>query len=139
MAENTLALLRYLSAEGSPVPTLTTYTRPTTVFYSYLGQFFIYSFTTAKIIYTALFLASIFFVTSTYKNPAPDDTVWSGQAKGAIAVVAGLVGTLLVPNVVAFLMRYVLHKGMSWFANEYSAIVLYAPAALLGANLPLFP
>ncbi|KAG5727720.1 hypothetical protein E4T56_gene20743 [Termitomyces sp. T112] len=135
MAENTLALLRYLSAEGSPIPTLTTYTRPTTVFYSYLGHFFIYSFTTAKIIYTSLFLACIFFITSTYKNPAPGGTVWSGQAKGALAVVAGLVGTLFVPNAVAFLLRYVLGKGMSWFANEYSAIVLYAPAALLGALL----
>ncbi|KAG6901677.1 hypothetical protein C0995_009232 [Termitomyces sp. Mi166 len=135
MAENTLALLRYLSAKGSPIPTLTTYTRPTTVFYSYLGHFFIYSFTTAKIIYTSLFLASIIFVASTYQNPTPGGTFWSGQARGAIAVVAGLMGTLLVPNVVAFLLRYVLGKGMSWFANEYSAIVLYAPAALLGALL----
>ncbi|KAG6889796.1 hypothetical protein C0992_004061 [Termitomyces sp. T32_za158] len=135
MAENTLALLRYLSAAGSPIPTLTTYTRPTTVYYSYLGQFFVYSFTTAKIIYTFLFLATFSFVTLTYKNPVSGGSIWSGQLRGVLAVIAGLIGTLLVPNFVAFVLRYVLGKGMSWFANEYSAIVLYAPPALLGALL----
>lgn len=134
MAENTLALLRYLSAEGSPIPTLTTYTRPTTVFYSYLGHFFIYSFKTAKIIYTFLFFVTISFVISTYKNPIPGGSLWSGQMQGVSAVIAGLIGTLLVPNAVAILLRYVLGKGMSWFPNEYSAIVLYAPPALLGAH-----
>ncbi|KAG6852571.1 hypothetical protein C0991_010900 [Blastosporella zonata] len=128
MAENTLALLRYLSAEGSPIPTLTTYTRPTTVFFAYLGYFFVYSFTTAKIIYTALFASSIVLVATTHKSS-------TGLWRGAVAVLAGVAGTVMVPNVVAFFLSYVLGKGMSWFAYEYSAIVLYAPAALLGALL----
>ncbi|KAF8075052.1 hypothetical protein FPV67DRAFT_1475846 [Lyophyllum atratum] len=139
MAENTLALLRFLSAAGSPIPTLTTYTRPTTVFFSYLGYFFIYSFTTAKILYTALLVASIALVRMAYKNPAPalrnSRGVWHEQARGMRAVIAGLVGCLLVPNVVALVMHRVLGKAMSWFSNEYSAVVLYAPTALLGALL----
>ncbi|KAF5379478.1 hypothetical protein D9615_006633 [Tricholomella constricta] len=138
MAENTLALLRYLSAAGSPIPTLTTYTRPTTVFFSYLGHFFIYSFTTAKVIYTALLAASIALVVATFQAPAPNGKrhgVWAEQARGMLAVVAGIVGCLFVPNVVAFIMSRVLGKAMSWFASEYSAIVLYAPAALLGTLL----
>ncbi|GLB41442.1 putative peptide hydrolase [Lyophyllum shimeji] len=139
MAENTLALLRYLSAAGSPIPTLTTYTRPTTVFFSYLGHFFIYSFTTAKIMYTALLVASIVLVVATYNDPAPalrkGRSVWSEQARGLRAVVAGLLGCVLVPNLVALVMMRVLGKGMSWFANEYSAMVLYVPAALLGTLL----
>ncbi|KAG6846676.1 hypothetical protein H0H93_012487 [Arthromyces matolae] len=132
MAENVLALLHYLSEEGSPIPDLTTYTPPTTVFFSYLGHFFIYSFTTAKILYTALFTASLAFVSLTYKSPVRGGSNWKALSQGTVAVIVGLFGTLLVPNVVAFLLSYVLGKGMSWFANEYSAIVLYAPAALFG-------
>ncbi|KAG5644249.1 hypothetical protein DXG03_008787 [Asterophora parasitica] len=134
MAENTLALLRYLSAEGSPIPTLTTYTRPSTVFFSYLGHFFIYSFTTAKVIYAALLAGSIGLVFATFKAPAPNGenhSVWAEQVRGIYAVLAGIAGCLFVPNLVAFIMKNVLGKAMSWFSSEYSAIVLYAPPALL--------
>ncbi|RDB27664.1 putative endoplasmic reticulum metallopeptidase 1 [Hypsizygus marmoreus] len=139
MAENTLELLRYLSSPGSAIPTLTTYKRPTTVFFSYLGYFFIYSFTTAKILYTVLLLASITLVGFTYVKPAAalrnGRGVWRAQVKGVAAIVAGTVGSFVVPNVVALIMRYGLGKGMSWFASEYSAIALYGPASLLGALL----
>lgn len=138
MAENALALLQYLSAAGSPIPTLTTYTRPTTVFFSHLGFFAIYSFTTAKIMYTALFASSLIFVLVTYVDPAPamkkGRGVWREQGRGMRAVIAGIIGSLLVPNIVAFIMKTVLGKGMSWFASQYSAIVLYGSASLLGAS-----
>ncbi|KAG5638589.1 hypothetical protein H0H81_011675 [Sphagnurus paluster] len=133
MAENTLALLRYLSAPGSPIPTLTTYTRPSTVFFSYLGHFFIYSFSAAKVIYTALLAASVALVVATKEaSRTPGRSFWRDQARGMLAVVAGIAGSVVVPNIVALIMSRVLGKAMSWFANEYSAIVLYAPAALLG-------
>lgn len=140
MGENTLALLRYLSAPGSPLPTLTEgYVRPTTVFFAHIGYFFIYSFTTAKIIYGALFLASLVFVKATFVNPAPalkkGRGVWGEQVRGIVAVVAGVIGSILVPNLVAVIMQRVLGKGMSWFAREYSALLLYGPAALLGVLL----
>ena len=42
-------------------------------------------------------------------------------------------GALIGPTLVAFTMRLVLNRGLSWFANEYSPILLYGPAAFLGA------
>lgn len=139
MAENALALLQYLSAPGSPIPTLTEYTPPTTVFFSYLGLFFIYSFTTAKILYSALLVACLIFVRVTYIDPAPamkkGRGVWREQGRGVVAVLAGILGSLLMPNIVALLMRHVLGKSMSWFSSQYSAIALYGPASLLGKRL----
>jgi len=139
MAENTISLLRYLSAPTSPLPSLTAgYTRPTTVYYSHLGHFFIYSFTTAKILYGLLFGASAIFVKLTFVEPAPalkkTRGVWREQGRGMVAVVAGIVGSVLVPNIVAVIMQRVLGKGMSWFASQYSALALYGPAALLGES-----
>ncbi|KAF9458872.1 hypothetical protein BDZ94DRAFT_1225561 [Collybia nuda] len=139
MAENTLALLQHLSASGSPIPTLTEYTPPTTVFFSYLGFFFIYSFTTAKVMYSALLAVSLVFVRATYVDPAPamkkGRGVWAEQRRGAVAVVVGILGSVLMPNLVAVVMQRVLGKSMSWFASQYSAIMLYGPASLLGALL----
>lgn len=63
MAENTLALLLHLSTSpDSPLPTLTSYARPTTVFFSYLGVFLIYDFFTAKVMYAVLAAATVWFV-----------------------------------------------------------------------------
>ena len=44
-----------------------------------------------------------------------------------------MLGALVGPTLVAFGMRLVLDRGLSWFANEYSPILLYGPAAFLGA------
>jgi len=96
-----------------------------------------YSFTTAKVMYTLLLLASFVLVRITYVDPAPalkkvGDGFWSEQIKGGVAVVLGAIGTLLVPNVVALVMRHVLNKGMSWFSSPLSPLGLYGPAAVLG-------
>ncbi|KAF8885097.1 hypothetical protein CPB84DRAFT_1816896 [Gymnopilus junonius] len=125
MGENTLALLKHLSSSESRISSLTEgYSRPTTVYFSHLGQtFFIYSFQTAKVLYSALLIASF---------ALGNDGFWKEQAKGAAAVVSGTVGTLLVPNVVAIIMRSALNKGMSWFKSPMLPLGLYAPAALLG-------
>lgn len=137
MAENALALLRYLSAPGSPLPTLTQgYKRPTTVYFSHLGIFFFYSFQTAKIIYSVLLIASVALVRLTFVEPAPamkkGRGLWREQARGSFAVVAGILGTIIVPNIVALLMREVLDKSMSWFSSPFAPVVLYGPPALLG-------
>ncbi|KAF4610913.1 hypothetical protein D9613_007233 [Agrocybe pediades] len=138
MGENALALLKHLSSEGSPLPSLTEgYSRPTTVFFAHVGPtFFIYSFTTAKIIYISLLVASFILVRYAFIDPAPalksGHGFWREQGKGAIAVVAGIVGTILVPNIVAIIMRNVLNKGMSWFKSPLAPIGLYGPAAILG-------
>ncbi|KAJ3517001.1 hypothetical protein NLJ89_g779 [Agrocybe chaxingu] len=141
MGENALELIRYLSSDGSPLPSLTNgYTRPTTAFFAHLGStFFMYSFKTAKIIYTILFILSFGLIRLSFVDPAPalktGHGFWREQGKGAVAVVAGMVGTMLVPNMVAVLMKSVLDKPMSWFSNPLAPLGLYGPSALLGAML----
>ncbi|KIJ96005.1 hypothetical protein K443DRAFT_134254 [Laccaria amethystina LaAM-08-1] len=128
MAENALALLTYLSAPGSPLPSLNKgYSPVSTVYFAHIGGlFFMYTFTTAKILYTFLFAASLILRAGGF---------FQEQRKGIIAVVAGAVGTMLVPNIVALVMRFVLKKGLSWFSNPFAPMALYGPAALLGELL----
>ncbi|KAJ6614116.1 hypothetical protein B0H10DRAFT_2046102 [Mycena sp. CBHHK59/15] len=127
MGENTLALIKYITALGSPLPTLQKTgfqnKRMQTVYFGLFGYFFMYSFTRAKVMYGSLFVSTLVLT-----RP-----VWRGQGRGVLAVMSGLVGGILMPNVVAFVMQQVLGKGMSWFAGgTFAALGLYGPAALLG-------
>lgn len=129
MAENVLSLIRDLSSKDSPLPSLTTgYTKPSTVFFSHLyHSFFKYSFTTAKIMYTALIVLSVVLVRATH---APD-RLWAEQLRGCFAVLVGMMGVLLVPNVVAIVMTK-MDKAMSWYATPLAPVALYGPSGLLG-------
>ncbi|KAF8217155.1 hypothetical protein K438DRAFT_1798365 [Mycena galopus ATCC 62051] len=125
MGENTLALIRHLTAPESAIPKLTNFDhkRMRVVYFGLMSHFFMYRFSTAKVIYGALLAASLVLTRS----------VWAGQRRGVVAVMVGLLGSLLGPNIVALLMQQVLGKGMSWFAGgHFAAIGLYAPATLLG-------
>ncbi|KAJ7083760.1 hypothetical protein C8R44DRAFT_53144 [Mycena epipterygia] len=127
MGENTLALIRHLTAPGSPIPKLKAgfeHKRMHMVYFGLLSHFFMYRFSTAKVIYGALLAASL----------ALTRPVWRAQGRGVLAVGGGILGCLLAPNVVALGMRHGLGKGMSWFAGgHFAAIRLYGPATLLGA------
>lgn len=131
MAENVLALLQFLSSDQSPLPTLTAgYARPSTVYFTLFGKFYMYSFKTARIMYLALFVVSLAFVRiSTVRKE------WTNLVQGLVAVMASTFGTVIMPNLVALIMSKGLNKGMSWFSNPFSPIALYAPPALLGALL----
>ncbi|KAI0046019.1 hypothetical protein FA95DRAFT_1680074 [Auriscalpium vulgare] len=143
MADNTLALLHYLSEEGSPLPSLTAgYHKPSTVFFTHLGQFFLYSANTAKVLYGVLAAASLLFVRYTYRdpwaalkkaNPTNHYGVWTAQFNGVYAVSVGFLGALLATNGLAAFMHRVLDKNMSWFSVEMSALALYGPPAIAGA------
>ncbi|KAJ6577643.1 hypothetical protein B0H19DRAFT_1120767 [Mycena capillaripes] len=126
MGENTLALIRHLTSSSSPLPKLKAgfeHKRMHLVYFGLLSHFFIYRFSTAKVAYGALLASSL----------ALTRPVWKGQGRGVLAVMGGLFGSLLMPNIVAVVMHRVLGKGMSWFAGaHFSAIGLYAPATLLG-------
>ncbi len=136
MAENVLALVKYLSSNLSPLPTLTEgYTRPSTVYFSHIGVFIIYSFATARIMYSCLFLAVLLLVQ--FGNKLSGWSIWTAQAKGVGAVLTGCVGGLITPNVVALVMTKVLGKGMSWFSNEHSGVLLYGVPTLLGPSISL--
>ena len=138
MADNTLALLQYLTSSESPLPSLDTgYTKPETVFFSIFGFFFRYSFQTARITYLILFFTSLGFVKLTYVDPAPalkkTRTMWEEQLRGMAAVTAAPIGAFAGANAVAYIMTKVFNKGMSWFSEELSCLVLYLPPALAGA------
>ena len=138
MADNTLALLKYLTSHESPLPSLDTgYTKPQTVFFSLFGLFFRYSFQTAKVTYFVFFISSIAFVNFTYVDPAPalkkSRPMWREQLKGISAVTAAPIGALAGANTVAYIMTRVFNKGMSWYSVELSCLVLYLPPALAGA------
>lgn len=131
MAENTLALLRYLSGPESPITSLTEgYTPPTTVFYSYLGRFWLYSFQTANIAHGALFIATLLLIT--WRGPK-----FTSLLKGVGYSTVGLVGALLGANGVAFIMKG-MDKTLSWYTDEWLAPGLYLPPALLGKNWTYF-
>ncbi|KAF9264544.1 hypothetical protein L218DRAFT_958254 [Marasmius fiardii PR-910] len=136
MGENTLALLRHLSSDNSQLPSLTGgYTKPSTVYISALGQFLLYSFTTAKILYTLLFVASVLLVKIVVPHKVTrgsSSSIW----KGFVSAISSFLGSVVVANAVAAIMALVLDKKMSWFSNEYSTVVLYGPPAILGALLP---
>ncbi|KAL4061947.1 hypothetical protein V8B97DRAFT_2025645 [Scleroderma yunnanense] len=131
MADNVLALLRYLSSENSPIPTLANgFVRPQIVFFGLLGSFFVYSFTTAKILYGMMFVASLCLV-----RVARVKRVWSACG----AVLSALVGAIIGANVVAAIMKYVLNKPLSWFKGEYYPLALYGPAAIGGMLISQLP
>lgn len=138
MGENTLALISYLTSDKSPIPDLANgYTKPRTVYFTYMGRlFFSYSFATAKILYAVLFLMSVGLVKFTFTEPVPKGSgFWTVQRKAANAVCLGVAGTFIAPNVVAVLMRQVLHKDLSWFSDPLAPVALYGPACLLGKSL----
>jgi hypothetical protein len=137
MAENTLALLQYLSSPESPLPSLTAgYTKPTTVFFQSFGRFFVYPFTTAKIIYGFIFGLSLSMSLITFTPPAPALKQSRGflgdNLRGLFAVGSAVFGAVVGANIVAFIIAEVLHKPLSWFSVELSCAILYGPAALAG-------
>ena len=138
MAENTLALLRYLTAPESPLPTLKAgHNKPSTVYFYAFNHFFVYSFATAEVLYTLLLTASLVLVKVTFVDPSPAmrraESIGWQQTKGVIAHSLALVGAVAGANAVAFIMAEVLNKKMTWFSVELSCLVLYGPPALIGA------
>jgi len=162
MADNTLALLQYLSSSASPTPSLTGgYTKPTTVFFSFLNTFFLqYNFQTANAMHVVLFASTVLFIIATYEpmrkptssksqsngaytqnenTPSQskvavevEDNLWVEYIKGMGILTASVVGSLFGVCFVAFIMAVVLNRPLSWFRIEYSCLVLYVPAALTG-------
>ncbi len=138
MAENTLALLHHLTSSESPLPELASagYSAPRTVFFQFFEQFLIYSYSTAKIMYSATFLLALVVARVTYADPAPAlkrGTGFVGEhIRGVVAVAGAFVGATIGVNVVAFLMSKVFDRSLSWFSSVFACTLLYGPAALAG-------
>jgi hypothetical protein len=136
MGENTLAILIYLSSEESPLPSLTTgYTRPTTAFFTEVGNFVQYQFATARVMYCTLFCLSLAVAWSVYRERVPGSEpvgFWNAQWNGARTLLVTFAGALAGANGLAVIMHRVFGRNMSWFSSEHSALLLYGPAALAG-------
>ncbi|KAH9021484.1 hypothetical protein EDB84DRAFT_1512163 [Lactarius hengduanensis] len=145
MAENTLAILQYLSSDESPLPSLTTgYSRPATVFFTQFGRFFQFQFATARLMYGTLFALSLTLARFAHQKRAPgsSSTIFlTEQWKGARALLFALCGALIGANGLAAMMHRALGRNMSWFASEHSALLLYGPATFGGilASQVVFP
>jgi Zn-dependent M28 family amino/carboxypeptidase len=146
MAENVIAILRYLSSDASPLPSLTAgYTRPTTVFFSDFGRFIQYQFSTALLMYGTLFSLSVSLAWFVHRERVPGSRsgsrspagasasgFWMTQWNGVRALLFAFGGALICANGLAVIMHRVVGRNMSWFAVEHSALLLYGPAALTG-------
>ncbi|KAJ3908844.1 hypothetical protein F5879DRAFT_935898 [Lentinula edodes] len=141
-AENTLALLLHLSSPPINSPSISSltggFTKPSTVYFALFGKFWMYSFSTARIIYAILLVDAIILVTATARSPSRLGSLTT-LGKPILAVLFAFVGSLLGTNAIALVMRFILGKPLSWFRSEYSAMVLYGPAAILGALISQYP
>ena len=138
MAENTLAMLRYLSSGESPLPSLTIgYTRPTTVFFAEFGYLVQYQFSTARLMYGTLFSLSLAVAWVFHRESVPGSRLagfWAAHWNGAGALLVAVGGALVSANGLAVIMHRFLGHNMSWYASEQSALFLYGPAALCGLS-----
>ena len=147
MAENTLAILRYLSSDASPLPSMTAgYTRPATVFFSDFGRFIQYQFSTARLMYGTLFSLSLSLGWLVHRERMPVShsasqslatagSFLKAQWNGVRALLVAFGGALVCANGLAAVMHRILGRNMSWFASEQSTLLLYGPAALTGLSL----
>ncbi|TBU47465.1 hypothetical protein BD309DRAFT_855887 [Dichomitus squalens] len=139
MAENVHGLLLHLTSSDSPLPQLasTGYTKPQIVFFEHFGNFLVYTFTTAKILYSVSFVLALVVARFTFVDPAPalkKSTSFLGeQTKGIGAASGAFIGAVVGANAVAFIMDKVLGKSFSWFTSIFAPLYLYGPAALSGA------
>ena len=133
MADNTLALLKFLSSKESTLPLL--HGRipgqiPSSVYFSIVGKiFFLYSATTAEAMSLILLLMSAVLARITLPlGVGVTDVVF----KGFYAIVSAVVGAVVGANLVALCMDQVLHRALSWFSNEAAPLLLFGPPALAG-------
>jgi hypothetical protein len=137
MAENTLSLIRTLTAPSSPLDQMQHgYTEPRSVYFSYLGRFVQYDAAKATGAYVVLSSLSL-LAAARLPDPAPalqgarSTRVVKSLVKGGILSIGSLVGSVLSANALAGLMRAI-GRPLSWFARPWLPIPLYAPAAFAG-------
>ncbi|KIY68442.1 hypothetical protein CYLTODRAFT_453504 [Cylindrobasidium torrendii FP15055 ss-10] len=127
MGENTLALVRHLTSDKSPLPSLVGgYTPPTTTYWSHVvGPFVSYSRETALLMYSATFAATVAIIIN-------GGEPWSEVFKGVGVSLLAFFGALIGSNGVGLAM-VLIGKNMSWFRFEIGSLVLFAPGALAGS------
>ncbi|THH03322.1 hypothetical protein EW145_g6351 [Phellinidium pouzarii] len=157
MGETAYALLKFLASKESPLLELSGgHEKPQTVFFSFLGAFFIkYSFATAISLHAVLFAASIALISSTptsvsasvavlekkgaenIRRKVPEVSAPSNIGisifKGILLLSTACLAAVLSANMVALFMVHVLDRPLSWYKAELSCLLLYGPPAFTGA------
>jgi hypothetical protein len=130
MAEQVLALVKYLTSTDSPLATMKDRNNAdkSAVYFSLLGRIFImYSSSTANAIAIALLTSATLLAIALVPNLTFDSFL-----RGSYAVISAAIAGIISANFVAFFMTGALNKPLSWFSNELAPILLYAPPALAG-------
>ncbi|KAF8330069.1 uncharacterized protein EI90DRAFT_2923234, partial [Cantharellus anzutake] len=131
MAENVLALLKYLSSPASPIPRLSTFSPPQTTYFTLFGTYFLsWPFSVAQQLHNALLVLSLALAYSS----APVGISIVEYFHGSIYTLAAILGAATGANVVAGFMAYVAKRKMSWFAREWYAAALYVGPAMFGQH-----
>lgn len=131
MGDNTLALLEFLSSPESPLPSLTSgYSKPTTVFFSFLNTYFFrYSFATANALHVALLAASLALIA--YSAPPTSVTVVKHEKRELVVQSNGVTSTS------AGVMEVVASRSSIWtdIIKGISVILLALLAALVNVHV----
>jgi hypothetical protein len=151
MAENTLSLIRTLTntstASNSKVSVSLSdmangYTKPRSVYFSYLGYFVVYpkevgTAICAALTATALLAATLIPVSApafTTKNAGSRPSRLGELVKAILLSIGTLVGAIIGSNALAAIMN-ALGRSHSWFSQPWMPLPLYAPPALVGCLL----
>ena len=113
--------------------------RPPVVFFSLFGKWFLrYSFDTARVLYAGITLATLVLITFfETRRPGPNARRIAPVTLYALSLTAvgiSIVGGVFVANTVAFIMRSIMDRQLSWFQQERRCLWLYAPATILGMS-----
>lgn len=128
MGENTMALLKHLSAETTDLTNIER--SSSTVYFSAFGgyAFFMYSKTTALQLYLTMFVVAMTLVSRNVNS--------SNRKVYLLSVFASLgsfLASIIFPNLAAFITATVLQKPLSWYRHEALPLALFAPPSLVGA------
>lgn len=128
MGENTMALLKHLSAETTDLTKIER--SSSTVYFSAFGgyAFFMYSKTTALQLYLTMFVVAMTLVSRKVNSSNRKVYVLS-----FFASIGSFLASIIVPNLAAFVTATVLQKPLSWYRHEALPLALFAPPSLVGA------
>lgn len=133
--ENTLAIIEHLCLKKDSESLLRGISRGQTrhslpIYFSIAGKYFI--------LFSNKAFKSIVMAVSAFINFQLSSIVRAESGIGALnltllcilSALFSLVGAAVGANAVAYVMAHVLGKGMSWYKNEFHAVLLYGPPAL---------
>jgi hypothetical protein len=126
--DTVLHVLDYLLEAGSPLNTDAPWTPLNSVYYSLYDRIYVrYSMQTADLLCLSLLLVfTALFWTGTERQSR------GTYYKAAAGPITDLLVSLLTAVSVAVLLRYVLHKGQSWFTHEQLPLVVFGLPVLAG-------